>query len=38
MNAQTSSKGGFANNFWLQMAAMAIVVIVIIALAVKYIW
>jgi hypothetical protein len=38
MNAQTSNRTGFANNFWVQMAAMVIVTVVIIALAAKYIW
>jgi len=38
MNTQTSNKAGFANNFWVQMAAMVIVTVVIIALAAKYIW
>jgi hypothetical protein len=38
MNAQTSNRAGFANNFWVQMAAMVIVTVVIIALAAKYIW
>jgi len=36
MNMQT--KGSLANNFWLQMAALVIVTVVIIALAAKYIW
>jgi hypothetical protein len=38
MNTQTSNKAGFVNNFWVQMAALVIVTVVIIALAAKYIW
>jgi hypothetical protein len=38
MNTQTSNKAGFANNFWVQMAALAVVTIGIIAPAAKYIW
>jgi hypothetical protein len=38
MNAQTSNKAGFANNFWVQMAALVVVTVGIIALAAKYIW
>jgi hypothetical protein len=38
MNTQTSNKAGFANNFWVQMAALVIVTVAIIALAAKYIW
>jgi nucleoside recognition membrane protein YjiH len=38
MNTQTSNKAGLANNFWVQMAALVIVTVVIIALAAKYIW
>jgi hypothetical protein len=38
MNTQTSNKAGFANNFWVQMAALVIVTVGIIALAAKYIW
>jgi hypothetical protein len=34
MNLQRS----FANNLWVQMAALVIVVAVILALAAKYIW
>jgi len=36
MNTQT--KGGFANNFWLRILALTIVVAIIIALAAKYVW
>ena len=38
MNTQTSNKPGFINNFWLQMAALVVVTVIIIALAAKYIW
>jgi hypothetical protein len=38
MNLQTVSKGGLANNFWLQIAALVIVTLVVIALAAKYVW
>lgn len=38
MNTQTSNKAGFVNNVWVQMAALAVVTVVIIALAAKYIW
>ncbi len=38
MNGQIGSKGGLANNFWLQMAVLAVAVIVVVALAAKYIW
>lgn len=38
MNTQTSNKAGLTNNFWVQMAALVVVTVVIIALAAKYIW
>ena len=38
MDTQTTPKSGFARNFWVQMAALVIVTIVVIALAAKYIW
>jgi hypothetical protein len=38
MNTQIRSTGGFANNFWVQMAALIVVVAVLIALAAKYVW
>ena len=38
MNTQTSNKGGFANNFWAQIAALVIVIAILILLAAKYIW
>ena len=36
MDAQRNNKGGFANNLWVQMGALAIVAIIVIALAAKY--
>jgi hypothetical protein len=38
MDTPTRQQSGLANNFWLQMAALVIVVAIIIALAAKYIW
>ena len=38
MDSQITSKSGLANDFWLQMAALAILTIVVIALAAKYVW
>jgi hypothetical protein len=39
MTMQSDHKGrGFANNFWAQMAVLAIVLIVVIMLASKYLW
>jgi hypothetical protein len=38
MDTQITRKSGFANNFWVQMAALVIVTIAVIALAAKYIW
>ena len=38
MNTQIFNKGGIANNFWLQIAALVIVTLVVIALAAKYVW
>jgi hypothetical protein len=38
VNLQTESKSGFANNFWLQTAVMAVVVAGLIAIAAKYVW
>lgn len=38
MNAQNENKSGLASNLWVQMAALVIVAIVLIALAAKYIW
>ena len=39
MTIQSDNKGrGFANNFWAQMAVLAIVLIVVIVFASKYLW
>jgi hypothetical protein len=38
MDTQIPNKRGLTNNFWLQMAALVIVTVVVIALAAKYIW
>jgi hypothetical protein len=38
MNTQTRPQGGFTSNLWVQFAALAIVVAVLIGLAAKYIW
>jgi hypothetical protein len=40
MNMQTgqTGRGGLLDSFWAQMALLAVVVIVLIALAAKYIW
>ena len=38
MNTQIFKKGGFANNFWVQIAALVIVTLVVIAVAAKYVW
>jgi hypothetical protein len=38
MNTQSANKGGLANNLWVQMAALVIVTVVVIALAAKFIW
>jgi hypothetical protein len=38
MDTQITRKSGLANNLWVQMAALVIVTIVVIALAVKFIW
>ena len=38
MDTQISPKTGFANNAWVQMAALLVLAIVVIALAAKYIW
>lgn len=37
MNTQIRNTG-FTNNFWVQMAALVIVALAVIALAAKYIW
>jgi hypothetical protein len=38
MDTQIPSKRNLTNNFWLQVAALVIVTVVVIALAAKYIW
>jgi hypothetical protein len=38
MEMQARQQGGFANNFWVQIAALVVVVAVVIAFAAKYIW
>ncbi len=38
MNTQIRNTDGFANNFWVQMAALVVVVAVVIVLAAKYVW
>jgi hypothetical protein len=38
MNTQIFHKGGFANNLWVQIAALVIVSLVVIAVAAKYVW
>jgi len=38
MTAQISNKSNLANNLWLQMAALAVVGVVLIVLAAIYIW
>ena len=38
MATQITSKNGFTDNFWLQMAALVIVTLVVIALAAEYVW
>jgi len=38
MDTQTRPQGGFTSNLWVQFGALAIVVVVLIALAAKYIW
>jgi len=38
MNTQIRNTGGLVNNIWVQMAALVIVTLVVIALAAKYIW
>jgi len=38
MSKPVENKSGIANNLWLQMAALLVVVAVLIVLAVKYVW
>jgi hypothetical protein len=38
MDTQLATKSGFTNNFWVQIAALVILTVVVIALAAEYIW
>jgi hypothetical protein len=38
MTTQITSKHGFTDNLWLQMVALVIVTLVVIALAAEYVW
>jgi hypothetical protein len=38
MNAPTDRKGGFANNLPLQLTLLVVAVVVVLALAWKYVW
>ena len=38
MTIKTSAKDKFANNYWVQMAVMVIVLAVIIEIATRHIW
>jgi len=38
METQTSNKGGLVNNIWVQIGALCIAAIILIALAAKYLW
>jgi hypothetical protein len=38
MNTQTRPQSGFTGNLWVQFGALVIAVVVLIALAAKYIW
>jgi hypothetical protein len=38
MNMQNTPQGGLASNMWLQFGLLAIAVVVLIALAAKFIW
>jgi hypothetical protein len=38
MDTQITHKNGFTNNAWVQMAALVIVTIALIALAAKFVW
>jgi hypothetical protein len=38
MTTHVTSKGGFANNFWLQTAVLLIVVAFMIVIAAKFVW
>jgi hypothetical protein len=38
MATQITGKHGFTDNLWLQMAALVIATLVVIALAAEYVW
>lgn len=38
MATQITSKHDFTDNFWLQIAALVMVTLVVIALAAEYVW
>jgi hypothetical protein len=38
MDTEIRNTSGFTNNFWVQIAALVIVTLVVIAIAAKYIW
>ncbi len=38
MNPQSVNKRGLANNLWLELTALTILTIVVLALAAKYVW
>ncbi len=38
MDTRGDSRSGLVNNLWVQFAALVIVVLILIALAAKYIW
>jgi hypothetical protein len=38
MDTQLANKSGLTNNFWVQIAALVILTVVVIALAAEYIW
>ena len=38
MATQITTRHGFTDNFWLQIAALVVVTLVVIALAAEYVW
>ena len=38
MDTQITSRGGLISNVWVQVGALAILAVVVIALAAKYVW
>ncbi len=38
MATQITTKHGFTDNFWLQIAALVMVTLVVIALAAEFVW